>query len=417
MGVRASTFFWCVTLANEANSMFRKMIAGALLALTAVTANAQATVDMRQSFPHIPQYTNIPLTAPSIRDFAIPGPGVLHIQLILSPYYRSMEPLRFRSKVPVDGVDMSEFKSRIPGAGPSIGSTSVPEVWVDGSPLEINSKVRFTKARPSLQVGLFPSVAYYGGGSREQLNNSVQVKLWFEPERPAPTLAVGPWATVVETHGTQRWVAEWTVLEDGVTFDATWRHEPSGRTGANTRFARLESFDGNTIVIDRFGLGRYTGTISADRRTITGTVSWVNATWQVNLRSPLSSGQVTSHSPVPSNRPATPADSTNGTVSTSDGGLAGRWLDGAERVTLSVNGSTVTGSYSFRNGRLHGTATDNRFSGVWWQSESDQRCTTAREGTYFWGRFTHTFDGNKLTGHWGYCDGPIDHAWNWRRER
>ena len=251
---------------------------------------AQATVDLRHSFPHIAPYTKPP-SPPATADFSVPGPGLLHIRLVLSPYFRSMEPLRFRSKVSVDGADESVFRPRVPGSI-AVDSKSTPERWVDGAGLEIRSTVRFMKARPSMQVGLFPSVVRHGDGSSEQLANSVQVQIWFEPDGGAGVAstaapAVGSWATVIETLGNDRWTAEWTLLDDGKTFDATWRHEPGGDTGVNRRFAQLVSISGTSIIIDRPGLGRYTGTISADRRTISGAVSWANATWRATLRAPL----------------------------------------------------------------------------------------------------------------------------------
>lgn len=259
----------------------------ALLISSASAFGAQPLVDLRHQFEYIAPYTKPP-SPPATADFSVPGPGLLHVRLILSPYFRSMEPLLFRSKVPVDGADESVFRPRIPG-GVAVDSQSTPERWIDGADLEIKSTLRFTKARPSMQAGLFPSVVRHGDGSSEQLANSVQVQIWFEPDGGTDdaALPVGAWATVVETLGNQRWTAEWTVLDDGTTFDATWRHEPGGDTGVNRRFAHLISISGSTIVIDRPGLGRYTGTISADRRSISGEVSWANATWRATLRAPL----------------------------------------------------------------------------------------------------------------------------------
>lgn len=253
-------------------------------------SQAQALIDLRTTFPHVAPYTGS-VSPPVVRDFAVPGPGVLHIRLVLAPYYRSMEPLRFRSLLPIDGADESVFRPRVPGAV-ALQTRSNPERWVDGATLEIDSTVRFSKARPQLEVALFPSVVRFGDGSLEQLRNSVQVELWFEADgAPAPAQPTawvpGPWASVVETLGAERWMAEWTLLDDGVSLDGSWRHEPGGDTGVNRRFARIVRIDGPQIVIDRPGLGQYTGTVSADRRVITGTVSWAPATWRATLRAPL----------------------------------------------------------------------------------------------------------------------------------
>jgi hypothetical protein len=89
---------------------------------------------------------------------------------------------------------------------------------------------------------------------------------------------------VIETHGTERWIARWQVRDDGVSFDASWRHEPGGEEGTLTEFARLDPVIGNSVVIQRPGLGTYTGTLSADRRHISGRTSWCDCTWTVEMK-------------------------------------------------------------------------------------------------------------------------------------
>ncbi len=102
---------------------------------------------------------------------------------------------------------------------------------------------------------------------------------------PAPvTVPAGQHWTVVEVSGGSRWDAVWTLRADARSFDATWKRSPGGEQGKLTNFARIRSISGNQIVIDRPGLGVYTGTISAARDTVTGKMSWASGTWRVTVR-------------------------------------------------------------------------------------------------------------------------------------
>jgi hypothetical protein len=85
----------------------------------------------------------------------------------------------------------------------------------------------------------------------------------------------------------ERWEATWTLLPDGKSFDAHWKHFPGGDTGVNRNFVHIRSIKGNQIVIDRPGLGTYSGTISSDRRKISGKTSWCHCSWVVRLPDPL----------------------------------------------------------------------------------------------------------------------------------
>ena len=92
-----------------------------------------------------------------------------------------------------------------------------------------------------------------------------------------------PTWTVVETSGSSRWDATWTLRADGKSFDAHWKQTPGGAEGDLRNFARIVSMTGSRVVIDRPGLGRYTGAFSADHKRITGTMSWTAGTWTVTL--------------------------------------------------------------------------------------------------------------------------------------
>jgi len=97
-------------------------------------------------------------------------------------------------------------------------------------------------------------------------------------------LAVGQqtWRVVekdLDSH--ERWQATWTVRADGKSFDAQWKKDPGGEEGNLRNFARIKSISGNRIVIDRPGLGQYQGTLTPDRRRITGNITWCHCSWEV----------------------------------------------------------------------------------------------------------------------------------------
>jgi hypothetical protein len=96
-------------------------------------------------------------------------------------------------------------------------------------------------------------------------------------------LRANPAWKVIEKVGNERWDATWTLRSDGKTFDGHWVHQPGGDSGDLSAFAKITSLRGSNIVVDRPGLGRYTGVLSADRTRITGRMSWAAGTWEVRL--------------------------------------------------------------------------------------------------------------------------------------
>lgn len=96
-------------------------------------------------------------------------------------------------------------------------------------------------------------------------------------------------------------------------------------------------------------------------------------------------------------------------------GLAGIWADPDGPITLQVQGNSVSGSYAFKNGRLRGNLSGSAFSGHWMQDGSALRCEREQGGTFYWGRFELTLDGDRLDGRFGYCEQPLDGSWHWTR--
>jgi len=105
-----------------------------------------------------------------------------------------------------------------------------------------------------------------------------------EPAGPAISgIAPGAKWAVVESSGNDRYEAIWTVLADGKSIHVTWKRFPSGQSGIIEKMGWIESVQGDQIVIQRPGLGRYTGTIDPAKRTITGKPSWSDYKWEVRL--------------------------------------------------------------------------------------------------------------------------------------
>jgi hypothetical protein len=102
------------------------------------------------------------------------------------------------------------------------------------------------------------------------------------------------------------------------------------------------------------------------------------------------------------------------------GAVAGLWdtnLDSPhDPLTLTQVGSTVTGVRNTpENGELVGTLTGNVLDGFWIEDMSAQRCTTARNGRFYWGRVQMTFSGDTFEGKWGYCDSELAGTWKGTR--
>lgn len=269
--------------------------AGAALCLLAVVpmpnARAQELLDLRATFPRIEPYTARP-SAPVSKEFSIAGPGTLEVTTTFAPWFRSTSSVMFRALVPIDGRDEGAWVEHIPGAE-SLGFTSTPERWVDGSGLTIVSRHRVSKARPKLEAGLFPSVVRYGDGSFLQLSNAVQV--------------------------TVRWLPE----------------------------------------------AKGAGPVTAEANTASD--------------------------------------------------ITGRWADSEGPITITRRGAEVTGSYTFRDGRLTGAWHAPTATGYWLQNSSTRRCDVERLGTFYWGRYVLTLKGDRLEGHFGYCADTPNSPWSWSR--
>jgi len=148
-------------------------------------------------------------------------------------------------------------------------------------------------------------------------------------------LRANPAWNVIEKVGNERWDATWTLRSDGKTFDGHWVHQPGGDSGDLRAFAKITSLRGANIVVDRPGLGRYTGILSADRTRITGRMSWAAGTWEVRLEGDALGGK---------------AGTTSSTRNAPHGAATQRSLAGQEwRVVETVGGDRWTAQWRVRS--------------------------------------------------------------------
>ncbi len=95
------------------------------------------------------------------------------------------------------------------------------------------------------------------------------------------------------------------------------------------------------------------------------------------------------------------------------GGFSGGWRTSEGDMSLSQNGARVSGTYTQDNGRIDGEVRGNRLSGFWSEGSSNQRCSTQRLGSFYWGRIEWTLspDGRRFEGSVSYCDGQPYSSW------
>jgi hypothetical protein len=97
--------------------------------------------------------------------------------------------------------------------------------------------------------------------------------------------------------------------------------------------------------------------------------------------------------------------------------VAGKWRTSEGELTLTQSGRAVKGSYSNDGGEIVGEMNGNVLEGYWIENGSAERCTTAKNGRFHWGRIRWAFDGNKFAGTWSYCDKPVASGGGWNGER
>ncbi|MBD2654084.1 hypothetical protein H6G45_11435 [Synechocystis sp. FACHB-383] len=92
--------------------------------------------------------------------------------------------------------------------------------------------------------------------------------------------------------------------------------------------------------------------------------------------------------------------------------IGGNWTSSWGNISLNQNGANVTGYYAKPDQQLEGTMSGNILSGYWTKSSSGRRCTTSRNGSFYWGRVNLVFNGPTFSGLWGYCGDEPTRNWS-----
>ena len=95
-------------------------------------------------------------------------------------------------------------------------------------------------------------------------------------------------------------------------------------------------------------------------------------------------------------------------------GISGIWETSEGTATIRQNGKQVRGEYDQDGGVIVGQMTyPQRFEGYWIEDHSDHKCTTPKEGRYYWGRVIWNFDNDMciFKGKWSFCDEAPRRSW------
>ncbi len=66
--------------------------------------------------------------------------------------------------------------------------------------------------------------------------------------------------------------------------------------------------------------------------------------------------------------------------------VEGRWKTTWGDMTLQQQGMRIQGNYAEDNGEVYGELSGNVFSGIWIEDSSSKRCSTPRNGRYYWAK-------------------------------
>ncbi|MDO9307770.1 MAG: hypothetical protein Q7V04_01755 [Deltaproteobacteria bacterium] len=96
--------------------------------------------------------------------------------------------------------------------------------------------------------------------------------------------------------------------------------------------------------------------------------------------------------------------------------IEGVWKSSEGDISFRQKGSKVSGKYAQDNGEIAGGVKENDFDGYWIEDHSDRRCSTQKNGRYFWGKLQLHFEDNRFSGKWGYCDDQPARQWTGQRK-
>lgn len=95
--------------------------------------------------------------------------------------------------------------------------------------------------------------------------------------------------------------------------------------------------------------------------------------------------------------------------------IEGIWNTTRGKATIQVYGKKIKGEYSSNHGELIGEMTyPQRMEGYWIEDHSNEKCTEAKNGRYFWGKVIWEFDQDfcSFKGKRNYCDKKPSKSWS-----
>lgn len=117
-----------------------------------------------------------------------------------------------------------------------------------------------------------------------------------------------------------------------------------------------------------------------------------------------------------SNIPASQSNASKFVVEKEAESIEGAWSSSEGDITFRQDGSKVTGRYTQDNGEIMGTMRGTSLDSYWIEDHSDRRCSSPKNGRYFWGKLQINFDGDRFSGKWGYCDDKPSRQWTGKRK-
>ena len=91
---------------------------------------------------------------------------------------------------------------------------------------------------------------------------------------------------------------------------------------------------------------------------------------------------------------------------------SGIWRSTEGTINFQRSGSNVLARYSQDNGFIEGQISGNVLTGYWSENWSLSRCSTPRNGRYYWGKIQFVFDKpDVFRGVWNYCDREPKKTW------
>ncbi|NLC70872.1 MAG: hypothetical protein GX751_05875, partial [Desulfuromonadaceae bacterium] len=93
--------------------------------------------------------------------------------------------------------------------------------------------------------------------------------------------------------------------------------------------------------------------------------------------------------------------------------IQGVWRTTKGDLDLRLQDSSTTGTYAREGGTLAGELKGDTLAGYWTENTSAHRCSSPKNGSYYWGRFRFRFTNNdRFEGVWGHCENPSEAPWD-----